>query len=97
MKQWALVRTYNFDLDVKVWLFDIEEEACNYMEFLYDLYLETERKEYADHDPDKVYKNKCFCDKESGISQLAWRNDETSENPNEYDYCLLQVQKVEEV
>ena len=96
MKEWALVRTYNFDTDIRIWLFDTEEEACQNMEFQYSRDIEAERKEYADEDPEKVFESKCFCEKEAGMARLAWRNDQTYwEDTDEYDYCLWQVQKVE--
>ena len=99
---WVLVRTYNFDPEIRVWGFPTEDEAISEMVRQYERDLETERHEtelnYDEEDREDhgVYEEKCFCDKEIGTAHLAWKNDCTWNIPDEYDYCEWRVQRLEE-
>ena len=94
----ALVRHYNFDPEVKVWIFDTENEAHNAMVEKYNRSIEQERLAYADYDPDDdehgVLEEKCKIYDDYAV--LAWKNDCTWMYPEEYDYCEWKIVNVEE-
>ena len=95
--EWVLVRTYNFDPEIRVWLFPTEEAAINEMVKQYERDIESERREYADEDREDhgVYEEKCFCNKDIGVASLVWKNDCTWNDPDEFDYCEWRVTRAE--
>ena len=99
--EWVLVRTYNFDPEIRVWLFPTEQDAINAMVAQYEHDLEVEKHEtevaYDEEDREDhgVYEEKCYCNKDIGTASLAWKNDCTWNDPDEFDYCEWRVTRVE--